>query len=58
MELRGPDEDAPVDKEWGLTLVQEVARNVAAVSDGSLDSQMKYIADPPVIKLARIGEAK
>ena len=47
-----------MDKEWGLTLVQEVARNVAAVSDGSLDSQMKYIADPPVIKLARIGEAK
>jgi hypothetical protein len=42
-----------VDKEWGLTLVQEVAKNVAAVSDEPLEAQMKYVSDPPVIKLSR-----
>ena len=46
-----PQDEA--DKEWGLTLVQEVAKNVAVVSDESLEAQMKYVSDPPVIKLSR-----
>ena len=49
------DEVDTIALEWGLTLVQEVSKNVAAVdaSDESLEAQMKYVSEPPVIKLSR-----